>query len=227
MYRPYILGSRETGTYAPKRQRIAERKETIEPSGQIYVLNKSLKNEIVNYAHNVTYGVTGFRSSVSMSSADMENFNRNIHRDGFEAAKEYIAQDLAEFADKYNKASEFMQTQEQSAALKTYSFEIADNLRYNRDRLQMLGISVDDDGKVGFNKDFFKGMNQDQINVAIGENIRLFTDLLKHSGDFLTDPLVDHMKFKGLGYHYNYKMGMMETDGFNTIEAGLLINKAV
>jgi hypothetical protein len=51
--------------------------------------------------------------------------------------------------------------------------------------------------------------------------------LLKQSGDFLTDPLVDHMKFKGLGYHYNYKMGMMETDGFNTIEAGLLINKAV
>jgi hypothetical protein len=157
----------------------------------------------------------------------MENFNRNIHRDGFEAAREYIAQDLTEFAEKYNKTTEFMQAQDHSAALRTYSFEIADNLRYNRDRLSMLGITLSDESKVSFDRDLFNGMDQEKINVAIGENIRLFTGLLKHSGDFLSDPLVDHMKFKGLGYHYNYKMGMMEAAGFNSIEAGPLINKAV
>jgi hypothetical protein len=35
------------------------------------------------------------------------------------------------------------------------------------------------------------------------------------------------MRFKGLGYHYNYKMGAMETDGFGILETGMLIDKAV
>jgi hypothetical protein len=38
---------------------------------------------------------------------------------------------------------------------------------------------------------------------------------------------VDHMRFRGLSYHYNYHMGTMETDGYNLLEAGMLVDRLV
>jgi hypothetical protein len=35
------------------------------------------------------------------------------------------------------------------------------------------------------------------------------------------------MNFKGLGYHYNYKLGVMKADGFNLLEVGLLVDEVV
>jgi hypothetical protein len=227
MYKPYIVGNREPGSYTPKRSRIADKRESTETNNKIYVLNKSLKDEIVNYAHNVSYGVTNLRSTAKQTSNDMENFNRNVHREGFNTAQEWLSGDLEEFAENYNKSSGFMQSQQQSPALRTFSYEIADNLYYNRDRLSMVGLNVGEEGRLSFDREYFQSMPQEKINVAIGENIQIFSGLQRHAGAFLSEPLVDHMRFKGLGYHYNYKMGAMETDGFGILETGMLIDKAV
>jgi len=157
----------------------------------------------------------------------MENFNRNVHKEGYEAAQDWIADDLEEFAGHVNAAADFMQKQAHSGSLKIFSYELADNLQYNRERLALLGLTLGEDGRVNFDRPFLKGLSQEKINVAIGENIQIFSGLQKHAVTFLNAPLAEHMKFKGLGYHYNYKLGKMEMDGFDVIEAGMLVDKAV
>lgn len=227
LYRPYIVGSRETNS--PKRGRIADRRDTTSPesSGQMYILNKSLKDEIVKYAHNVSYGVTNLRASTRQTATDMENFNRDIHSDGLEKAKEWLADDLQEFATQYNASTGFMQSQKHSTDLRSFSCEVADNLFYNQERLSMLGFSLSESGQLSFSRDHLDGLSQDQINIAIGENIQIFSDMSRHTDKLLSEPLSEYMDFKGLSYHYNYKMGTMVTDGFGIIESGLLIDKVV
>ena len=43
----------------------------------------------------------------------------------------------------------------------------------------------------------------------------------------LSEPLIEHMHFRGLSYHYNYQLGRMETEGFNLIESGMLVDRFV
>lgn len=230
MYKPYIVSNRETNEFSPKRSRIADRRQTAAPEqkNQVYILNKSLKDEIVQYARGVSYGATYLRSSTRQTTSDMENFNRNVHRDGFDKAQEWLEDDLSEFAENYNNAVAFMQEQTHSKELRSFSYEMADNIYYNRDRLSMLGLGLSESGRLNFDREGYQGLSQDQVNIAIGENIGIFTDLHSHTGELLTEPLAGHMNFKGLNYHYNYKMGTMVTDdGFGMIGTGLLIDKAV
>lgn len=230
LYKPYIVANRETSVYAPKRSRIADRREAVTPEkgGQVYILNKSLKDEIVRYAQGISYSATNLRASTRQTSADMENFNRNIHREGFEKAQTWLEDDLSEFADNYNTAAEFMQGQQHSTDLRTFSYELADNVFYNRERLDKLGLALSESGRLHFDREAYRNLSQDQVNIAIGENIEIFSDLHRQTGDLLREPLAEHMNFKGLSYHYNYKMGaMVADDGFSIIETGLLIDKAV
>ena len=227
IYRPYLIGTRDGGVLAPRKPFIAERKDSAEPLRQSFVLNKSLKDEIVSYAKNVSNGVTNLQTSSRTAARDMEGFNRRVFRDGFDSAREWLAEDIEDFKDSYNAASEFMQNQGTSPGLRIFSYEVADNLYYNRERLGLLGLSIFESGAVNFDRARFDGLPQEKINVAIGENIGIFSGLQRQAGEFLTEPLAVHMRFKGLGYHYNYKLGKLELDGFDAIEAGLLVDKAV
>jgi hypothetical protein len=230
IYRPYILSNRGPSNVTPKRVRIADRRAAVqpEPNGQTYILNKSLKDEIVQYAHDVSYGVTTLRGSTRRIVADMEHFNRDVHEEGFASARAGLAEDLDEFAGNYNTGANFMRNQQHSTDLRWFSYEMADNVYYNRERLEMLGLSLSEAGQLSFNGKHLTGLSEDRINIAIGENIQIFSDMHRHTNTVLKEPLSEHMKFKGLSYHYNYKMGaMVADDGFGIIESGLLINKAV
>ncbi len=134
IYKPYIVGTREMNNYAPRRARIADKKESPEAlsGGRMYVFNKAVKDEIINYAQNVSYGVTNLRASARHTSNDMENFNRNAHREGFSEAVNLLTEDLSKFARHYNEATDFLQNQEQSANLRTFSMEVTDNINYNK-----------------------------------------------------------------------------------------------
>ena len=228
VYRPYILSNRESSTFAPKRGRIADRREktAAELSGQAYILNKSLKDEIVQYAQNVSQGTTHLHSTTRQVAAGMENFNR----DGADStrARQRLTGDLGEFTEQYNGTIAFMKEQPHSAELRAFSDEISDTLRYNRDRLALLGFSQSDEGTLSFDRLRFSELSRDQANVAIGENIQIFSDLHAQTNRLLQAPLAEHMRFKGLSYHYNYKMGaMVADDGFSLIESGMIIDTSL
>jgi len=226
MYKPYIVGNagnRSEG-YTPRRERIAQGNE---PSGRVFVLNKALRNEIVNYAQSVSNGVSNLRDATKRTAVDMENFNGTVHKKGFEAALENMTENLERFAEYYNRSAGFMQQQPHSTGLRSYSGEVTDNVHHNRTRLEMLGLTLSEEGQMAFDSEFVSAMNHKTINVAIGENIEIFEGLRSYTQQLMTEPLIEHMRFRGLSYHYNYRMGTMETDGYSLIEAGMLVDRLV
>ena len=230
LYKPYIISNantRGTDNQVPKRDRIANKRENPETSGPVIVLNKSVKNEMVNYARSVSHGVVDLRAATYRTANDMQDFNRTAHIEGWDTAVETLTNNLQQFADNYNRAASFMQEQDHSAGLRAFSYEVADNVYYNRERLDLLGLSLSEDGLFAFDPTRVASMTSDEVNEAIGENIEIFSGLQLFTQQLLTEPLVEHMRFAGLNYHYNYQRGQMETDGFALLEMGLLVNKIV
>ena len=228
-YKPYIVGNannRGNGNYAPRHERISSGRENTETSGRVFVLNKSLRNDIISYAQNVTFGVTDLRASTKRAARDMENFNRMVHQDGWDEAIYNLSNDLEQFAAHFNSSARFMQNQEHSAGLRTFSTEVADNVYYNRGRLEMLGLTLSE-GQLSFSREQVLNMSYEEVSAAIGENIEIFEGLRQYTHELMAEPLVEHMRFRGLTYHYNYQMGRMETEGFNLIEAGMLVDRFV
>ncbi|MCL2499748.1 MAG: hypothetical protein FWE90_05365 [Defluviitaleaceae bacterium] len=229
LYKPYIIGNANGrgDNFAPRRNRIADKRETPETSGPVFVLNKSLKNDMVNYARSVSHGVVDLRAATYRTASDMLGFNRSAHQNGWDFAVGTLVNDLSAFADHYNRSAGFMQTQDHSTGLRAFSYEITDNIFYNRGRLEMLGFNLSEEGHIAFDSDFVRNMSFEEINVAIGENIEIFSGLQSFTQQLLTEPLVEHMRFRGLSYHYNYQRGQMETDGFGLLEMGLLVDRTV
>ena len=229
LYKPYIMSTRESNSVAPKRGRIADKKSAPPASkGQDFVLNKAVKNEIVGYARDVSNGINNLRSSARRTQQDMERFNHLVHREGWDYALGSLTKDLSKFADQYNNSTEFLQAQNRSSELRTFSDEITDHLRYNSEQLHSLGFSFSEDSRrVNFDRSVVEGMSHSRINIVIGENMHIFNDLQRHAETALREPLIEHMNFGGLGYHYNYKLGMLKADGFNLLEVGLLVDEVV
>ncbi|MCL1878109.1 MAG: hypothetical protein FWF80_04560 [Defluviitaleaceae bacterium] len=226
IYRPYIVGNAgaRDGSYVPRKQRIAQGNE---PAGRVFVLNKALRNEIIDYAQSVSNGVTSLRDATKRAAVDMENFNRNVHRNGYENAIENMADNLETFAAHYNDSADFMYQQSHSTGLRSYSGEVIENVHQNSTRLLMLGLSISDEGSIAFDREYVSALSHEAVNVAIGENIGLFEGLRTYTQQLMTEPLVEHMRFRGLSYHYNYRMGTMETDGYSLIEAGMIVDRRV
>lgn len=230
IYRPYIVGNvsnKGNGAYTPKKERISTGRERPADTGRIFVLNKALRSEIVEYAQAVSHGVSDFREATKQTAASMETFNRTVHREGFEYAVENLADGLEDFSAYFNKSSGFLQTQTHSAGLRAYSGEVAENVRQNIGRLGTLGISMGESGGMVFDRSRVEAMSHAEINMAIGENLALFEGLRAFSGQLMTEPLLEHMRFSGLQYHYNYRLGTMEAEGYSLIEEGMLVDRRV
>lgn len=226
IYKPYIVGNvnnRGEG-YVPRRKRISQGNE---PIGRVFVLNKALCNEIINYAQAVSHGVTDLREATKRTAINMQNFNGMVHREGLNSALEGIVDNLERFAQHYNNSAGFMQQQMYSAGLRAYSGEVIENVHYNRKRLEMLGFVLSYEGQIAFNRGQVSAMSHKEINVAIGENIEIFEGLRTYTQQLMTEPLIEHMRFRGLNYHYNYSMGTMETEDYSLIEAGMLVDRLV
>jgi hypothetical protein len=230
LYKPYIVGNvsnRGGEGYVPRRERISTPREGTETARRTFVLNKSIRNEIVNYAQAVSFGVTDLRSATKQAAIDMENFNRTVYVDGWEYAVSNLSENLERFAGDFNKSAGFMQNQLHSAGLRAFSNEVSDNVFDNQSRLEMLGLTLSEEGQMAFDRARVSSMNHDEINVAIGENLEIFEGLRTYTQQLMTEPLIEHMRFRGLNYHYNYHMGTMETEGFTLLEAGMLVDRLV
>ena len=231
LYRPYIVGraggSSEVGT--ARRERINSSRSTPEgdTAGRVFVLNKSVRDDIVSHAQAVTGGVTELRSAAGRTTYDMTNFNRTVYEEGLETAVDSLSTNLDSFATGFNRSADFMQNQEQSSGLRAFSEEVIDNVTYNSGRLELLGFAITEEGRLSFDREHIASMTHEQLSVAIGENIEIFEGLRTYTTQMLSEPLAEHMSFRGLTYHYNYQLGRMETDGFSLLEAGMLVDRSI
>jgi len=230
MYRPYIVGSRNNrNDVTSKRSRIARTspQEKMD-QGMRIVLNKSLKNEIVHYARNVSQGVTGFKSSVNTLLRDMGSFGLNSMYNGYESALQTVEEGLFAMADAYNEGNSFLKRQQQSADLRSFSDTLRERIYQGRDRLGLLGLNVQNEGEsVMFDPSVVRSLSQIEMHAAIGANMQVFHSMHHSTSEVLTAPLSSHIGFKGLNYHYNYQLGRMVEDGFGIIESGMIVDRVV
>ncbi|MDR1531136.1 MAG: hypothetical protein LBS62_02960 [Clostridiales bacterium] len=227
-YKPYLIdgyGSKRTET--PRRPKILENMYFDARKDSTFLLNKTLRSDVVHYINDISSNVNGVKESSKNVMFDMEGFNNNVYRCGEQTARKWLTEDLSKFAGEYNKAVVFFETQEHSAALKDFALSLREKTETNNSRLHYVGISLDAHDSLDFDKKYFSGLNQDSINIAIGETVDFFNLIYSESGDILKAPLTDHMQFKFLGYYYNYKYGTYETDTFKVIETGMVVDKAI
>ena len=228
-YRPYIVGSRDRNDVTAKRARIAKTtpKDKLD-RGMMVVLNKSLKNEIVRYAQNVSAGVTGFKSSLHMLLSDMGNFGLNAMYNGYDSAAMLVEDSLTAVAKTYNSSTTFLEEQNQSVQLRSYSQSLRERLMQGGDRLKSLGLTFENEGRnLQFNPEVFRSLSQIELHAVIGANMQIFHSMHQNTATVLTEPLSSHMHFKGLSYHYNYQLGRMVEDGFGIIESGMIVDRVV
>jgi len=233
MYRPYIVGTRDSNRITAKRARLTQKRpqQVIEQQGMSFVLNKSLKNEIVRYAQNVSQGVNGVQSAARSLLHSMDGFSRNAMQYGREQAVSLVEDGVNNLVEAYNKNVEFMRDQNHSPQLRNFSYDMTDNIHQNQKRLNRLGISfteTEEGERMLFDRESFRNSTRGgNIYVAIGENIQMLDNLYRSANQVLTAPLSEHMQFKALNYHYNYQLGRMVEDGFGIIDSGLIVDKVV
>jgi len=242
LYRPYILstvnrsnrsnrGTRnsEESSDSARKPKIAEMSPRNRlDSGLMIVLNKSLNAEIVDYARNVSKGITGFKSSVRNTLLNMNNLGINSVYDGYDNARDAVEDGLFNLVDYFNESTEFLDRQTQSQELQGYSNELRGKAMQGQNRLKLLGVSVSDAGDAMlFNPDVVRNLSQIELHAAISSTMQIFYSFYQTTSDVLVEPLSTHMPFKGLSYHYNYQLGRMVEDGFNVIEAGMIVDRLV
>lgn len=225
-YKPYIMKTSEAGKSEPtKRERIAERPAT--SNAFKILLNKTMKQEVREYARGVSDSVVSTKESSKNTVRDMTEFNKNAFKRSYDTAKMWIQYDLEEFASSYNDSTEFLSDQKHSQSLRSFSERLTDNVQASAAQLEDLGLSMNNDGKLNFNVAKFNELSESRLNSAIGESINVFQEIYNDAGEILTEPLKEHMNFKNLGYYYNYKLGRMESDTFKMIESGMLVDLVV
>jgi len=226
-YTPYIISNNgPKASVFPKKPMITEKSTPEQRKSQIFFLNKSLKNEIVKYARNLSSSVSGIKESSRQLVSDMEQFNKNVDEEGLDRARKWLSDDIKAFSEAVSNADDFTEKQSQSRVLKDYMERIKYSLASNKNEMAELGVKVS--GKaVSFAADQVSKMDSRQINVAIGRSIRIFDEIYEYSTGLLTSPMVEHMSFKEFQYHYNYKMGSVVTDGFNMVESGMVVDMVI
>lgn len=228
-YRPYIVGKKERANVVSKRPRIAQtsHQDKID-KGMRVVLNKSRKAEIVNYAKNVSHGVTQLKSVVRTTLTNMNSFGLNAMYRGYDSAVALVEKDLTKLAEAYNAGTEFMEAQDQSEELRSFSEALRERISQGRDKLRLLGLTVDRQrARLQFDPDVLKQLSQIELHAAIGINMQVFHSMHRSATDVLNAPMASHISFKGLSYHYNYQLGRIVEDGYGIIESGMVIDRVV
>ena len=226
LYKPYMI--RETGAAArtaPVVKRSAKASEAAR--AQSVLLNKSLKSDVVNYAREASFSVTGLRGAAGKLATEAETFGRKARTSGLETAREAVAVRAEAFAEVFNKARAFTQKQEHSEPLRAYGADAAGIVEQNSEALGTLGFSLDDEGVLHFDRAKTDEMDAAAMQWALGDAEGAFKEVYELSQDVLKEPLASHMHFKGLRYYYNYKMGAVQDNTFKMIEAGMIADYAV
>jgi len=226
-YKPYIFKTVESGEQParPKREKIADMRHNAQNFKVL--LSKSLRPDVVDYVRGITYSVVGIKESTKYIVRDMTDFNKNLHRRGVDTAKRWIKCDLEEFVESYNTSTQCLCEQKHSQALRQFSESLKHSASINLERLALLGIYLEKDGKLIFDEEKFNGLDEWRLSVAIGETLSLFKNIYSESSEILGEPLKEHMDFRGHGYYYNYKLGRIENDTFKIIESGMIVDRAV
>jgi len=226
LYKPYMI--RETGAASRVAPTVRRSVKTSEAArAQSVLLNKALKSDVVTYAREASFSVTGLRGAAGKLVNEAEVFGRKARAEGLDGAQEAFAKRAEDFVEVYNKAHEFTQAQEHSESLRMFGVDAAGVLEQNDEALSAMGFAFDAEGKLQFDRSKMDSMDAAAMQWALGDAESTFKEVYDLAQEVLKEPLANHMHFKGLRFYYNYKMGAVQDNTFKMIEAGMIADYAV
>lgn len=225
-YKPYLIKEADTFTSAGQKSRLSFYGKNAHGK-QSVLLNKAYRNDIIEYAGSLSKKMVDFKDISRLVVQTLKEFGNNISNDNVDKAKHIIAEDIEEFVESYNSAATFAFSQDHSAKLRNFAIEQASLIKNNRNVLKPLGITMTDNGTLGYDGEKIGGVSISKLNDTIDSASRVFDEIYENAREFLTYPLSNHMNFKGLGYYYNYKLGTVQDDTFRIIKSGILVDIAI
>lgn len=226
-YRPQILATQESEeptttapliTCTPDPEKLNKHRA--------FILNKTRKDEVINYVHHVFNSVTHLRENLQELIFVMTNFERTAYRESQPAAMQKVESHLADLEADYNQITRFMRTQPHSELLQTFSTELGKLFVQRKETLAAIGLSLnEEDGCLIFDADTFLGYTWKRACEGVVEGLGFFRDLYDVTTKILGHPLTEHMRFNVFNLHYNYQLGDKEKDGFKMIESGLILDR--
>jgi len=223
-YKPYILN---------KMPKIGEGRRKVNTDNkdpetrETFVLNNSLKRDIIRYASNLSGTVNDLKETSKDVLQDIFNFKRTVMERDLTYAKAELSDDLSNLTTAYNRNLKFTHKEANSKPLKVFVNDLAYDVSISTTALSKYGITVADDDVMTFDAEYFDKLSGRQVAEANKANHALFKNIYNSTSEFLTLPLSEHLKFKNLGYYYNYKLGTMEKDSFKLIQSGMIVDRVV
>ncbi|MCI8804494.1 MAG: hypothetical protein HFE59_01105 [Clostridiales bacterium] len=236
-YKPYIFKNEKIASKHPVNYPKTENRKTSSFSGQSeenkneysFFLNKSFKNEIVNYAETI---------SIDLNS--IKNLAKNIINKTdsyFDTVKENLKSELKEFKKRYNTYTDFAdKNYKHSPLLSNFSDSLKYRVESNYELLSKFGISyvggnVDADenleseyGKLFFDENYFDSLSTKNISENIKELREFCKSIYNDTCEIMTVPMEEHMNFKNLNYYYNYIFSNEKPNTVKIIETGMLVD---
>ncbi len=218
-YKPYLVKDVDGDLSSVKSKIIVSNKsDIINNRDATFLLNKSLKNEVVKYAKDVSVSVTSIKEASKNVMKSIDDYSKSSIFSR-ESALNQLDYELETFANNFNMACDTFKNQNHSQNLTIFYEKLSSQITENSKRLKNLGLVIDESGHLILDKS--------RQNLKVDLDKELFDTIYNNSLEILTEPLAEHMSFKGLGYYYNYKYGTMVSDTFKIIESGMLLDKAV
>ncbi len=188
-----------------------------------FSLNKALNSQILNYANSLSKNINGLKS-VSNSFLNQTESN-DLEYDDLE---ETVSHSLSDFTGVINDFKKFSKKSgDQSKPIADFSDNIDSIVKENADTLGKLGVTVEDDGTLSFDKNTFKKKSVADLDGSVPKLRDMFQNVYDSTYDVMNLPMSDHMNFKDLNYYYNYNYSPVEANTFKIIETGMIVDIAV
>ncbi len=248
LYKPYIFKNEKITSKVPVSYSKTEHSKSdtsnsgsseVESENEYsFFLNKSFKNEIVDYAETISLDLNSIKNSAKnvINNTGSLLFN-------FGATKEKIKKSLSDFAKKYNAYNNFAKrNNRQSPLLSTFSDSLKFRVSDNFDCLAKLGFSdvstktegTSDEGlsdkpieKISFDEEYFDSLSQKNISENLSPLKEFCQSIYDDTCEIMTVPMEEHMNFRNLDYYYNYIFANNSSKSHNTvkiIETGMLVD---
>ena len=224
-YRPYILRTKPVILPGPISVAYAQKSAEAEKN-KAFLLNSAYKSDVIQYVRDMSNTVNSLKCSIMELLKSARSGMFSTENDAF-GLKNYFISDLKNFVNSANEALSFTKSQNNSQELANFSQTVTDIIINNREVFQQLCISVEENGSIALSsEDAAKKKLKDLFTGLIGASGALI-EIHDKTKELMANPLTDHMKFKSLGYYYNYKYGSIKDNTFNIIDSGMLFDKEI
>lgn len=193
-----------------------------------FFLNKSFKNEIVNYAETISIDLNSIKNSVKNIINNTDSY--------FSMPKDNLKKELKEFKNRYNAYTDFADKNNKHSPLLA---DFSDNLKYrvesDYETLLKFGLSYSEDNTAGknesennfdlsFDETFFDSLPLDNISDNADSLREFCKSVYADACEIMTIPMEEHMNFKNLDYYYNYIFSNEKANTVKIIETGMLVD---